>query len=251
MTITVTPIPRLTSFAAPALTLGLANTAGSATTTIATNSTLLAFDGVLPDAITFSQSGATGSAVVASRRDHAHAMAAQVYNLVIIGTVVASNSADVTITGLDSTYDTYLMIISDMVPANDGSNIGFQVGDSSGIDGGGTDYGYHSQVLTDLSESYASAVTEGSARVLLPGEGLGNQAGEGAGAIIWLTRPADGTVKPTFFGQTSVIGAAARLTGGAFIAERTAVITLDRVLVKMDAGNIASGRFTIWGLAHA
>lgn len=75
MAIQVTPIPKLTVFTAPAFTLGLVNTAGSAITAAATNSTLLAFDGTLPDAITFAQSGATGSATVASRRDHAHAMA--------------------------------------------------------------------------------------------------------------------------------------------------------------------------------
>lgn len=75
MAIHITPIPRLTAFAAPALTLGTANAAGAADTTIATNSTILAFDTTLPDAITFGQSGAVGSAVVASRRDHAHATA--------------------------------------------------------------------------------------------------------------------------------------------------------------------------------
>ena len=103
MSIQVTPIPRVTPLAAPALTLGatnvagsahtaiasdstlgvlvapgltlgLANGAGSAATTFASDSTLLAFDTTLPDAITFAQSGATGSATVASRRDHAHAM---------------------------------------------------------------------------------------------------------------------------------------------------------------------------------
>jgi len=103
MSIQVTPIPRVTPLAAPTLTLGannvagsahtaiasdstlgvlvapgltlgLANGAGSAATTFASDSTLLAFDTILPDAITFAQSGATGSATVASRRDHAHAM---------------------------------------------------------------------------------------------------------------------------------------------------------------------------------
>jgi hypothetical protein len=77
MSIQVTPIPRLIDLAAPAFTLGTANAAGSAETAVASNSTLLAFDTTLPDAITFSQSGATGSAVVSARRDHAHAMAAE------------------------------------------------------------------------------------------------------------------------------------------------------------------------------
>jgi hypothetical protein len=63
-----------TALAAPALTLGTANSAGSASTALATDSTLLAFDTSAVDAITFGQSGAVGSATVASRRDHAHAM---------------------------------------------------------------------------------------------------------------------------------------------------------------------------------
>ena len=73
MTINVTPIPRLTALTDPAFILGTSNAAGSAITAVASNSTLLAFDATLPDAITFGQSGAAGSATVTSRRDHAHA----------------------------------------------------------------------------------------------------------------------------------------------------------------------------------
>jgi len=251
MSIYVTPIPRLTPFAAPALTLGVANTAGTAETALSTDSTLLAFDGTLPDAITYSQSGATGSAVVASRRDHAHAMAANPAKLVLVGSVVADDDSDVTVSGLDSTYDAYLLVISDMVPMNDASNIGIQVGDSSGVDTGLSDYGYHTQKITDTSASYAAAVSTASNRLLLPGGGLGNQPGEGFGAAFWLTRPGDGTTKPTFFGTASSLDIGGGLGGGFFVGERTAVIVLDRVLVKMDSGNIKSGRFTVWGLAHA
>ena len=251
MAIHVTPIPRLTVLATPAFTLGIANAAGDAITAVASNSTLLAFDAEVPDAITFSQSGAAGSAVVASKRDHAHAMAANPNKLVLIGTVVADDDSDVTITGLSSTYDAYLLVISDMVPMTDATNIGLQMGDSSGVDTGASDYGYHTQSLTDASASYAAAVATGSARILLPGAGLGNQAGEGFGAAFWLTRPGDGTTKPTLYGVASALDVGGGLSGGFFVAERTAVIVLDRVLVKMDSGNIKSGRFTVWGLAHA
>jgi len=75
MSIQVTPIPRLTVLTAPAFTLGTANAAGSATSSVASDSTLLAFDTTLPDTIIFGQSGAVGGATVASRRDHAHATA--------------------------------------------------------------------------------------------------------------------------------------------------------------------------------
>lgn len=76
MAIHVTPIPKTVSLTTPSFTLGSANAAGAALTAVASNSTLLTFDAVLPDAITFGQSGAAGSATVTSRRDHAHAMAA-------------------------------------------------------------------------------------------------------------------------------------------------------------------------------
>ena len=74
MSIHVTPIPRLIDLAAPSFTLGTTNAAGSAVTAVASDSTLLAFDATLPDAITLGQSGAVGTATVTSRRDHAHAM---------------------------------------------------------------------------------------------------------------------------------------------------------------------------------
>ena len=76
MTIVVVPIPSTIELAAPSFILGTTNTAGAATSAVASDSTLLAFDTTLPDAITYGQSGAVGSATVASRRDHAHAMAA-------------------------------------------------------------------------------------------------------------------------------------------------------------------------------
>tara|TARA_R110000787_G_scaffold128304_1_gene240016 strand:+ start:710 stop:1498 length:789 start_codon:yes stop_codon:yes gene_type:complete len=70
MAINVTPIPKLAGFAAPAFTLGTANAAGDARTTIASNSTLLAFDVTAPAAVGVA---AVGTAVTAPRRDHSHA----------------------------------------------------------------------------------------------------------------------------------------------------------------------------------
>ena len=71
MTINVTPIPKIIEFAAPAFTLGTANTAGSAASAVASDSTLLVFDAVDPSSVGASNS--VGSAVVSSRRDHVHA----------------------------------------------------------------------------------------------------------------------------------------------------------------------------------
>ena len=251
MSIVVTPIPRLTAFAAPALTLGTANTAGTAETTISTDSTLLAFDAVVPDAITFGQSGAAGSAVVTSRRDHAHAMAADPNRLVLIGTAVASDSASVTITGIDATYDTYMIAISDTHAATNGAGLYMRVGDSSGIDSGATDYAYSLQYMSSTSDSYQSYVSTGASFILL-GNYVGNTvSGNGYGAVYWLHTPSDGTVGPNVSGTYSSWHSTNTVLGGSVTGVRIAQITVDRVQILMSSGNISSGRLTVWGVAHA
>jgi hypothetical protein len=71
MGIYVTPIPKLTEFATPAFTLGTANAAGVATSTVRTDATLLTFDTTAPADVNIS--AVVGSAVTAPRRDHQHA----------------------------------------------------------------------------------------------------------------------------------------------------------------------------------
>jgi len=71
MGIQVTPIPRLTVLTVPAFTLGTANAAGAAATSIASDATLLVFDTTDPAAV--GTSAVVGSASTATRRDHVHA----------------------------------------------------------------------------------------------------------------------------------------------------------------------------------
>jgi len=111
MTITITPIPSTIELAAPAFTLGTTNTAGAATTAVSSNSTLLAFDATVPTTIAYSASAAVGSAVVPSRRDHSHGMAAataaatlaKVWGKCTAAGALASPSYNITSSGKDST----------------------------------------------------------------------------------------------------------------------------------------------------
>lgn len=63
-----------TSFGTPALTLSTTNAAGAATTAIRTDATVAVFDATVPTTQALGDAAATGSAGVAARRDHKHAM---------------------------------------------------------------------------------------------------------------------------------------------------------------------------------
>ncbi len=64
------------SYATPAIVLGTAAAAGAASTVIRSDSTIVAFDATVPVTQAFGDAAATGSAAVASRRDHVHGMPA-------------------------------------------------------------------------------------------------------------------------------------------------------------------------------
>jgi hypothetical protein len=74
MTIQITPIPKLTEFATPDLTLTTANAAGSAgvKTTIRSDASILTYDAVAPTTISSGASPAAGDTATAARRNHTH-----------------------------------------------------------------------------------------------------------------------------------------------------------------------------------
>lgn len=250
MSIQVTPIPRLIDLAAPAFTLGTANAAGSAVTAVASDATLLAFDTTVPDAITFGQSGSAGVATVTARRDHAHAMAADPANLTLIESIEADDTNYLTLSGLDSTYDVYMVAISNIIPAADANAAWFRVGDAAGIDAGATDYAYHTMNVTDASSSYAAEASDGAAGIRLGAAGIGNAAGEGLDAVLWVYRPTDTSTYPTVSGTHSYKTSAGVLRGGTVVGGRLAAITMTQVQYRNLGGNVTSGRMTLWGVVH-
>jgi len=251
MSINVTPIPRLIELTTPAFTLGTSNAAGAALTAVASNSTILTYDTTLPDAITYGQSGATGSSSTAARRDHAHAMAATENDLVLIGTAVASDSATLTITGLDSTYDTYLIGASDIKIATDAQGLYFRMGDSSGIDSGASDYAYIVNQMSAASATGDWVVSTGNSQIVFASRGAGNATAERIGFVAWLVQPGDSAGNNLLTGTQAYMDHTGNVAGGSVVGMRNTPITLTQVQILAASGNLTSGRLSVWGYQHA
>ena len=184
----------------------------------------------------------------------------------LIGTAVASSSASLTITGLDSTYDTYAIAIADMVPATDSVQLRMRMGDSGGIDSGSTDYSWavsgariSGPGTGATGANFTSQDNQEAFMVIIEDCAVGltsdiwSASAEGCGAMIFLHRPGDGTTQPTISGTGTYWSsdAAVNLYAQTMAGGRRAVITLDRIECLFSSGNIATGRLTIWGIAHA
>jgi hypothetical protein len=102
-----------TTFSTPDLTLTTSNSSGTAGALRADDS-ILVYDTTLPDAITYGQSGSTGSAATSARRDHAHQMAASTANTATCSVVrtanqTISNTTWTVVSFTSETFDTDTM----------------------------------------------------------------------------------------------------------------------------------------------
>jgi len=169
----------------------------------------------------------------------------------IIGTTVPSSSSTITQTGMDSTYDLYMIVGSDLKPIIDNDSLHIQFGDSSGVDTGGSDYMKHSGALGSDSASYAASASGSISRIQICSQ-VGNATGEGAGFVLWIPMPGDSATLSLIHGTYGCIDGTSVFHTGTIGGARSAVITLDRVQIHFASGDFADqGRMTVYGVKHA
>lgn len=165
---------------------------------------------------------------------------------ILIGTVTASASPSLTVTGLNTaTYDTFAFAWANMIPASNNVSFQMRVGDAGGIDSGATDYAYHSTNVTVASSTYSASVNAGTTNI---GIALNVTTADGIGGTGFITPSI--SEGPTITGDFLHKNASAAYHGGPFRGIRLAAISLDRIQVLFSSGNITSGRLTVWGIAH-
>jgi hypothetical protein len=173
-------------------------------------------------------------------------------SLVFVGKATASNSASLGITGINDTYENYLILGSDLVPAGDNRQFQLQFGDIDGIDSEATDYQYHSQQGGPGSTGYGTARVSTGAVFIEVGGAVGNGAGEGIGFALWLNMRGNGTMFATVHGtHIEYHYSSGTLLGGTIIGRRVAVISLTQIQLKANVGNIATGELAVYGVSNA
>lgn len=173
------------------------------------------------------------------------------FKLELIETITASNVATVDFdSGIDSTYRDYLITISDMVCATDGTELLVRVSD----DGGATweadagDYRWSDWRWNETGGSINTGSASATEMNLMTTAALGNDTGEALSGWIKFFNPS-GSSRSKYFLWFIVFrsneGKLTVVTGGGCLNATTAI---QGVRFLMSSGNISSGTFKLYGL---
>ncbi len=179
----------------------------------------------------------------------------------MLSTQVAATSATIDFTtGLNDTYDAYMIDISDVVAVSDDVDLYLRVGTGVGPTwiATGTPYAY---VLAggrvNLGASGLDGVNGTANQIALTalgagaGSGLGSNTGESFSGRVWISNPEGAALFKRFKGQSVYDAAAGDLAELDIGARYTSVTAITGLRFLLSTGNIASGRFTLYGLTKS
>ena len=172
----------------------------------------------------------------------------------LISTHTASDSSSIDITsGIDSTYDEYMFVFTDIGPSEDGPIFSFQanVAGQSGFNETVTDTvfrSYHTESDTGaVSYKTDHDQAQGTAAIKLTGA-IGSGSDESAAGILHLFSPSSTTYVTHFYSRLNHYGAS-DYTADYFVAGYFNVTgAIDEVTFKMESGNF-DGVIQMYGIS--
>ena len=169
-------------------------------------------------------------------------------NFVRLSTQSAATSATIDFTtGIDSTYDEYVLTVNDLKVATDGAELYLRISTDSGatFKAGASDYIWGQAVVFGGGGVFAGSA--GATHIEI-GANMGNASDEGFSGEIYIYNPSSAALHKRINVISSWIAADANIVGiyasATYITDNDAINAL-RVLA--DSGNLTSGTFTLYG----
>ena len=164
----------------------------------------------------------------------------------IAETTVSSAVASVTLTGIDSTYDVYMVKYNNVTPDTDVVVLRGRVTESS-TPNSTANYDYAAKLLRSTTSFYNSSSTNQTSW-LINHDTTGTGTGEQTNGINYIFN-ANNSGEYTFITvEDSFLEHNGNLEGSAGGSVFTSASTVNGVQYFFSSGNIASGTFTLYGL---
>lgn len=163
----------------------------------------------------------------------------------IAETTVSSAVASVTLTGIDSTYDVYMLKVDNYIPSTDAQDLKIRVVES-GTPNSTSNYDMAAKVFrTDTTFGDDKHV---NATEFDTSTAVGNDTGEAANWIFYIFNAYNSSEYTFFTHVTTMLSHTALLIGRQGGGVFTSASQVEGIQMFAGSGNIASGTFTLYGL---
>ena len=160
-------------------------------------------------------------------------------------------------TNIDSTYDSYKLIISDMQIASDTQHILLQVGTGSADNQFNAD-DYNRAALGRASDGttvQTSGNGGGNAGVFLTARSMGNASDESFAAEIYIVKPSSTDTHKVIYGQSGFLDNSGNFVTtqfvGGVVGNANDVAAKTSFRIKANSGNIDRGNFSLFGVVNS
>ena len=173
----------------------------------------------------------------------------------LISTSTASNAANVDITsGIDSTYDEYMFVCTDIHPRTDGMTFQFQFNASGGSGFNETITStffraYHNENDSEATLGYAISPDQAQGTAYQTfGNTVDGDADACLAGILHLFSPSNTTYVTHFYGRSSYLGDGARSYDNHVAGYVNSTAAMDEISFKFSSGNI-DGVIQMYGIS--
>ncbi len=163
-----------------------------------------------------------------------------------------SSSLDFTSAHVTSAYDVHLVVGEGLIVATDNTDIYFLVSNDGGstFEQDANEYLYASK-QRHSSGSDTNHQSNGATAMILNAIGVSNVASEGFSFAIYMNGAARAAAKTVFGGTVQYYDSSSRLVTGAWGGGHQTAEVVDGFSITPAAGNLVTGRVSLYGLKHA
>jgi len=156
-------------------------------------------------------------------------------------------------TGIDSTYDKYIIELSGIRSAvNDRYAFRTSANTGTSYDSGTTDYEWNYAVRSTDSSTQSISNNVGDDTIMFMAQGVGNDSGDSMMGTIIIDKPHDSTLLTLISFDITIYTVNNTLSRYTGIGFRDSIALVDAFQVRCDLGsNFSAGRATLYGLAHS
>ena len=168
-------------------------------------------------------------------------------SLNLISTTTASGDSTIDITGMDSTYKNYKIIISNMHPSVDGGvlNVQYIMGGSAQS---GSYYNYYNHL--GYTGGYAYNASQDATMAKLVYGSIGNANDESMSAEIFIPNPSETTFRKMIIAQYGYVDNDAHTRVGQHMSHwEYSTVALTGLRFLMNSGTIDGGIFKLYGIS--